>query len=228
MNAKERKYDTVSRRRFLLSGAAIIGGVVALPPNLLGATKLRPTPPQGRGPFYPDVLPLDKDNDLVSVEGRSELASGQIAHVFGTVSDVDGRPIRGGRIEIWQCDSLGRYIHTLDPGRGPRDPNFQGYGQTTTNDEGRYRFRTIKPVPYPGRTPHIHFSIKVKGSNRLTTQMYVEGEPRNESDFLLSRIRNAEARRSLIVPLKLAQNLEKDALIGQFDIVLGTGRGLFR
>ncbi|MFQ5911787.1 MAG: intradiol ring-cleavage dioxygenase [Nitrospinota bacterium] len=199
-----------------------------MPANVLGATKLRPTPPQGEGPFYPDVLPLDKDNDLVSVEGRSELALGRITHIFGRIRDVDGRPVRSARIEIWQCDSLGRYIHSLDPGRGPRDPNFQGYGRTVTDDKGRYRFRAIKPVPYPGRTPHIHFAVSAKGSRRLTTQMYVEGEPLNKTDFLLNRVGNAEARRSLIAALKPLPNHEKEALIGQFDIVLGDGWRMFR
>jgi protocatechuate 3,4-dioxygenase beta subunit len=137
--------------------------------------------------------------------------------------DTDGRPIRRARIEIWQCDALGRYIHSLDARRGPRDPNFQGYGHTLTDDQGYYRFRTIRPVPYPGRAPHIHFAVKGKGFDRLTTQMYVEGEPRNEKDFLLGRL-SAQARRALIVPLKPAPNPQASDLSGRFDIVLGDRR----
>ncbi len=217
-----------SRRRFLLSGAALMGGAILFSDEGFGAPKLARTPAQGEGPFYPDALPLDRDNDLVSVRGRSEPAKGKITHIFGRLRDVDGRPIRRARIEIWQCDVFGRYIHTADTGRGPRDPNFQGFGQTLTDDDGRYRFRTIKPVPYPGRTPHIHFAVKGKGFPRLTTQMYVKGEPLNERDFLLSRIRNEEARRAVIVPLERASKSGDGggALIGRFDIVLGSGLGI--
>ncbi len=217
-----------SRRRVLLSGAALMGGALLLPDEVLGTVKPVRTPAQGEGPFYPDAPPLDQDNDLVSVRGRREPAQGRITHILGRLRDMDGRPVRRARIEIWQCDALGRYIHTADPGRGPRDPNFQGFGRTLTDDDGRYRFRTIKPVTYPGRTPHIHFAVKGKGFPRLTTQMYVEGEPLNERDFLLSRIRNEEARRAVIVPLKRASKSGDGggALIGRFDIVLGSGLGV--
>ncbi len=219
------KTDRVSRRRVLLSGAALIGGAAGLPWGMgegaLAAAGLRPTPRQSEGPFYPDVLPLDRDNDLVTVEGRPAIASGRITHVFGRVRDANGRPVRGARIEVWQCDTTGRYIHTGDARRAPGDPNFQGYGRAVTDDQGSYRFRTIKPVPYAARAPHIHFAIKGRGFGRLITQMYIKGEPRNAHDFVLNRIWNKDARRSLIVPLRPAPHLDEDALMGQFDIVLG-------
>jgi protocatechuate 3,4-dioxygenase beta subunit len=223
MPQKTANGNPLSRRSFLLSGASLLATGTLLPSGAFGASGLQPTPPQTTGPFYPDVLPLDQDNDLVSVQGEDGQAKGVVTQIYGQLKDTDGRPIRRARIEIWQCDALGRYIHSLDARRGPRDPNFQGYGHTLTDDQGYYRFRTIRPVPYPGRAPHIHFAVKGKGFDRLTTQMNVEGEPRNEKDFLLGRL-SAQARRSLIVPLKPAPNLQTSDLSGQFDIVLGDRR----
>lgn len=204
-------------RRVLL-GAGLAGAAVSTLPGRLAAA-LAPTPWQTPWPFYPLDLPLDADNDLVSVAGRERRAAGQVLHLFGRVLGEDGRPIEGVRVEIWQCDSKGFYHHPGDRG-GRADPDFQGYGRMAAGGDGGYRFRTIRPVPYPGRTPHIHFAVSGPGLERFTTQMYVAGEPLNEWDGLLNRVRDPVARRRLIVPLTPAPELEAGALAATFDIVL--------
>lgn len=210
----------LNRRRVLASGTAL-ATIAGLKPAVAA---LLPTPPQSTGPFYPASLPLDADADLVQVAGRTEPAAGTILHLVGRVLDRDGRPVRGARVEIWQCDAFGVYHHPRDP-RGPADPNFQGFGATAVAEDGAYRFRTIEPVPYPGRTPHIHFRILGPGFEPLTTQMYVEGQPLNERDFLWRRIADPRARAAVTVPLLPAPELEPDtkrpAKRAQFDIVLG-------
>ncbi len=220
MNYVTRNHS-LSRRQLLWSGGGTLASVLLRPFALLAEPGLLPTPAQTEGPFYPDVLPLDTDNDLVSIAGSKEHASGQITHIFGRLTDRDGQAVRHATIEIWQCDAMGRYLHTTDARRGRRDPYFQGYGKTLTDAQGGYHFRTIKPVPYPGRAPHIHFAIKGNGFERLTTQMYVDGAPENADDFLLQHIRNSAARRQLLVALQPRPELEPGALGGEFPIVLG-------
>jgi protocatechuate 3,4-dioxygenase, beta subunit len=159
---------------------------------------------------------------LIHVAGRAGTAKGTITYVTGRVLDPDGRPVSGARVEIWQCDANGRYHHIRDGQAGlPPDDNFQGYGQTTTDSTGGYRFATIRPVAYSGRTPHIHFSINGTGFPRLITQMYVAGEPQNERDGVLLSIRDPAARSRVIVPLQPAPDAEPGALTGRFDIILG-------
>ena len=207
---------TLDRRGFF-AAALSATGAVALPHSVWAA--LAPTPRQTPGPFYPLSLPLDADADLVTVGGRPAPAQGTVTHVVGRVLEPGGRAIPGARIEIWQCDALGHYHHPLDGGGA--DPNFQGYGAVDTDAEGSYRFRTIRPVPYPGRTPHIHFALSGRGFDRFTTQMYVAGEPLNDRDFVLSSIRDPAARQRVIVALRPADTIETGALLGQFDIVVG-------
>jgi protocatechuate 3,4-dioxygenase beta subunit len=209
----------LTRRAFMalvtpVAAMVTTGGALATAPLIA-------TPRQTTGPFYPRVKPADSDADLVSVAGRPMPAKGTVTHVIGRVLDSHGRPVEQALIEIWQCDALGQYHHPRDG--GGLDPNFQGYGRTETDAEGRYRFRTIRPVPYPGRTPHIHFAISAPDFPRLTTQMYVAGEPLNERDFVLNSIADPEARAQVIVPLKPATDLEPDSLLGTFDIRLGAG-----
>jgi protocatechuate 3,4-dioxygenase beta subunit len=206
----------LSRRRLLQAAAS---GLVLLLPAA-EASLAAPTPAQPRGPFYPDRLPLDKDNDLVRVEGRDGLASGEITDLRGRVLDLNDRPVEGALVEIWQCDANGRYIHRRDDRRVPRDPNFQGYGRVETATDGRYRFRTIKPVPYPGRAPHIHVAVRVPGSRWLVTQMYVKGAPENRWDWLLNGVADDAARERLIVDFKPAEEQSTAELRAQFDIVL--------
>ncbi|HSO06485.1 MAG TPA: protocatechuate 3,4-dioxygenase [Pelomicrobium sp.] len=203
------------RRRLLAAGLSA-GAMALLPADLLAA--LLATPRQPRGPFYPLTLPLDRDNDLVRVEGRPGLAQGEITNVVGRVLDTEGRPVAGARVEIWQCNAFGRYHHEHDNQRAPIDPNFQGYGQFVTGEDGAYRFRTIKPVAYPGRAPHIHFAITGPGIAPLVTQMYVAGAPENERDFLLNSIGSEPARRSLIVALDT--RTAGNERVGRFDIVV--------
>lgn len=208
------------RRRVL--GAALSGvglALVGAPARTLAA-HLKRTPRQSRGPFYPAELPLDKDNDLVTVAGRPGIARGEIADVVGRILDDHGRPLANAQVEIWQCDANGRYRHPWDRRDAPLDPNFQGYGQFLTGPDGGYRFRTIKPVPYPGRAPHIHFAISGPGFEPLITQMYVAGAPENERDFLLNGIPDPRARQRLIVPFGKAAGDEGGSLVARFDIVL--------
>jgi protocatechuate 3,4-dioxygenase, beta subunit len=206
----------LDRRGFI---AATLSGAASLVFPGPAWAALAPTPRQTEGPFYPLSLPLDADADLVSVVGRAGQAQGLITHVFGRILDSNGRAISGAWVEIWQCDALGRYHHPLDGGGA--DPNFQGYGAVVSDREGLYRFRTIRPVPYPGRTPHIHFALSGRGFDRFTTQMYVAGEPLNDRDFVLSRIRDPAARERVIVQLEPADAVEAGALLGRFDIVVG-------
>ncbi len=212
------------RRRFVRVGLSLTV-LAALRPERVGAASLVPTPGQTRGPFYPSELPLDRDNDLVQVAGRPGIARGQVTNVIGRVLTEDGRPVAGARVEIWQCNAHGRYHHPLDQRDAPLDPHFQGYGQTVTGADGAYRFRTIKPVAYPGRAPHIHYAVTGPGFGPLVTQLYVEGEPGNARDPVLNSIRDPRARRSVIVPFVPDPTSPRCELLARFDIVLaGDGR----
>jgi protocatechuate 3,4-dioxygenase beta subunit len=208
------------RRRVI--EAAIAGAAVFGAPSLLRAAEaLSPTPQQTAGPFYPQNFPADVDNDLVHVTGHSEPAKGTVTRVAGRILDQAGRPLSGARVEIWQCDQNGRYHHVQDSSAGrPPDDNFQGFGRTVTDADGHYNFVTIRPVPYPGRTPHIHFAVTAPGLPPFTTQMYVAGEPLNERDGLLQGVRDPAARARLIVPLRPAPEVAPNALAASFDIVL--------
>jgi protocatechuate 3,4-dioxygenase beta subunit len=160
------------------------------------------------------------DNDLVRVTGHAAQALGQVTHIAGRVLDNRGAPVRGAMLEIWQCDANGIYNHPRQPGLQRRDAGFQGYGRSAAAADGGYSFRTIRPVTYPGRTPHIHFKVHAPGAGRLTTQMYVAGERQNATDGLLNGIRDKAARESVVVRLEPADALEPGALKGTFDIVL--------
>lgn len=189
------------------------------------ASTLPPTPVQTAGPFYPLSFPQDSDSDLLHVAGRSGVAHGVPTKITGRVLDLNGRPIAGARVEIWQCDFDGRYHYVRD-GRTdqPRDDDFQGYGATMSDAAGAYKFFTIKPVPYPGRTPHIHFAVSGRGFERLITQMYVAGEPGNGADPVLMGVRDPAARDRMTVTLRSSPEISPDGLTGAFDIVLA-GRG---
>jgi protocatechuate 3,4-dioxygenase beta subunit len=209
----------IPRRRMLGGFVASAAGLSLS--RLSVAAVLPPTPGQTAGPFYPLALPDDSDNDLIHIAGRNGTATGIVTYISGRVLDPDGRPVSGARVEIWQCDANGRYHYVRDDRAGPPlDDNFQGYGQTATDMTGGYRFLTIRPVSYPGRTPHIHFGVSGLGFPRFITQMYVAGEPQNERDGVLMSVRDPAARSRLIVPLRPAPDAEKGALAGTFDIVL--------
>lgn len=147
----------------------IVLGLAALPAAGLARAAI-PTPGTTEGPFFPsrEMRLGDTDNDLVRVDGLLERAGGEIVRLRGRVLDRQGNPVVSARVEIWQCDVNGRYLHRRDSGGG-RDAAFQGFGSHLTGADGVYRFRTIKPVPYSGRTPHIHVKVWADGRERLTT-----------------------------------------------------------
>lgn len=201
-----------TRRRFLIGTAAL--AAAAAVPRLAAAAAA--TPRQPTGPFYPEELPLDDDNDLVHI-GDGQTAQGRLTDLSGRLLDRNGRPLPDVRIEIWQCDSNGRYRHPLDPSRREADPAFQGFGHTLTDDQGRYRFLTIRPVPYPGRTPHIHVLVQSFGDRPFVTQLYVAGEPRNAGDMLYQRI--PPERRGLVTTAFTETGHDRP-LQARWDIVL--------
>jgi protocatechuate 3,4-dioxygenase, beta subunit len=210
-------------RRRLIYGSLAFAGTAWLRGSIASAASaLVPTPRQTPGPFYPLSFPQDADNDLVHVAGHEGAAKGSITRITGRILALNGRPVPGARVEIWQCDVNGRYHYVRD-GRAdqPRDENFQGYGATTTDPSGGYQFLTIKPVPYSGRTPHIHYAVSGRGFERFITQMYVAGEPGNDSDPVLMDIRDPAARARLFVALRPASSTGPAELAGAFDIVLG-------
>ncbi len=213
-------FTMANSRRHFLQGCAGAAALFTTPGAF--AEELLRTAAQGEGPFYPDHLPLDTDNDLIVVNDALTPAVGEITHLSGRVLDTRGNPLKNVIVEIWQVDNHGAYLHSGSNNHDKRDSNFQGFGRFLTGSTGEYYFRTIKPVPYPGRTPHIHFAIKGKGRDKFTTQCYIRGEPRNERDMLLGRIRDKRARESVIVDFKPIEGSRAGELAAKFDIVLGS------
>ena len=185
------------------------------------AASLAPTPEQTPGPFYPSVLPEDRDADLVVIKGRDGRAQGTMLLLSGRVMDTDGNPVGDALVEIWQADSYGRYLPPKDGAPGRRDANFQGYGQSRTDATGTYRFRTIRPVPYESRPPHIHFQITHPRFRPLVTQMYVVGESGREDPASFGGRRTRDA---LSVTLRPADGADAGALAARFDIVIVPSR----
>jgi protocatechuate 3,4-dioxygenase beta subunit len=209
-----------NRRRRLLM---LLASSVAVSPVVSASGKLLSTPRQSAGPFYPVQLPLDDDNDLTQVAGRSGRAQGAITDLSGTIVDANGRPLENLRIEIWQCDANGRYRHPHENGPGAVDENFQGHGHALTDAFGRYRFRTIRPVPYPGRAPHIHVAVFADGADPFVTQLYVKDEPLNQRDFLFNHV-PADRRHLVVAEFKPAQHGDAQ-LRATFDIILDRSVG---
>jgi protocatechuate 3,4-dioxygenase, beta subunit len=212
-----------SRRAFL--GRLAVGSAGLMMPDFLAAgifaQELVRTPEQGEGPFYPDQLPLDTDNDLLIVNDSITPAVGVVTHLTGRILDVRGNPVKDAVIEIWQVDNNGVYLHSSSDNDARRDRNFQGFGRFQTGSTGEYRFRTIKPVRYPGRPPHIHVKVKRSDRELLTTQCYVKGEAANDRDGLLRGVRDSAARQSLLVDFAPLQGSRIGELVARFDIVLG-------
>ncbi len=206
------------RRQFIR-----LAGLAAAPFAVPGAfaEELVRTPKQTEGPFYPDHLPLDTDNDLIIVNDSLTPAVGEITYLSGRILDAKGDPVRGALVEIWQCDSNGIYLHTKGGPQAQRDANFQSFGRFLTGSSGEYLFRTIKPVPYAPRTPHIHFKIKAKGKELLTTQCYIKGCASNEKDGVYVGVRDAKARESVTVDFAPIKNSKAGELAAKFDVVLG-------
>lgn len=203
-------------RRLLLAGA----GASLLPLGPAGAAGLIATPQQTEGPFYPTAFPADTDNDLVQVRGQQAHAMGTVLHLEGRVLDLNGKPVDGAIVEIWQCDAQGIYDHPRQPRRDKRDAAFQGYGRMLVNADGRYVFRTLKPVAYAGRSPHIHFKVATSTGKLLTSQFYIAGDPSNERDGVFRGIRDARQRELVEMKLAPAPGVEAGALATSIDIVL--------
>jgi protocatechuate 3,4-dioxygenase beta subunit len=220
--------DAASRRK-VLQQVAGMGALAFAMPWRSALAALSPTPEQTRGPFYPLTLPLDRDADLTRVKGAKGRASGQVIHVVGRVLDRDGKPIRRATIELWQANSRGRYDHPRDINPAPLDPNFQGYARLETDDDGRYRFKTIKPGAYPMnpvnptavRPPHIHFDVVGK-RDHLVTQMYFPGESLNAGDRIFAALGNDKAA-AIARALAATGDVAPGELLFGWDIVLGKG-----
>ena len=207
-----------TRRKLLMNLSALTAMGVAG-----SAMAFTPTPRQTAGPFYPNMMPLDKDNDLTVVQGKSDRASGIISDLSGRIVDINGNALSGLRIEIWQCDANGRYRHTRENGERPVDENFQGFGFATTDARGHYRFRTIRPVRYPGRTPHIHVAVFPSGEHPFVTQLYIAGEVRNETDFLFNDI--PWDKRELLTAEFKESTISGAEQQAEFDIILNRTDG---
>jgi protocatechuate 3,4-dioxygenase beta subunit len=205
-------------RRGFLTSLALGASWLAVPGAF--ADELVHTPRQTEGPFYPDKLPLDTDNDLLIVNDEITPAVGEVTYLSGRILDAKGEPIKNALVEIWQVDGKGVYLNTHDT-HALRDSHFQGFGRFLTGSSGEYTFRTIKPVKYPGRTPHIHFKIRKGAKELLTTQCYVKGEAANERDGVYRGIRDPKARESVTIDFAPVQDSRIGELAARFDIVLG-------
>ncbi len=210
-----------NRRQLLQAGAA--GGAFYTVAGLF-AEELT-TPRMTEGPFYPDKLPLDTDNDLLVLNDSLTPAVGEITYLSGRVLNVSGEPIRNAFVEIWQVDNLGSYLHTNGRVAKGTDSNFQGYGRFLTDLKGEYSFRTIKPVRYQVgntfRAPHIHVAVSRNGQRLLTTQMLIAGDPDNDQDSVLKSIRAPGALERVLVPFKPLEGSKIGELTARFEIVLG-------
>ncbi len=213
----------LASRRQIIRGAAALGATVLFTPGVF-AEMLSLTPRLTEGPFYPDKLPLDQDNDLLIINDRTTPAIGEVTHLTGRILTPSGAPLKNATIEIWQCDANAVYLHTRDSNskKDQQDKNFQGYGRFETDSTGEYRFRTIKPVPYPGRPAgHIHFKVSQGSRELLTSQIFIRGFEGNAVDGVFHSAGD-------LVDQELVQadfNPLKGSMVGElaanFDIVLG-------
>ena len=208
----------LDRRRVLQSLLLTTGGIIT---GDIYAEALTLTPHMTEGPYYPDHLPLDQDNDLLQVKGDAAHAIGTVTEFGGRLLDAHGKPLRNHIIELWQADNNGCYIHSNGTQRGKeRDAHFQGYGKIETNAKGEYRFRTIKPGLYTGRTLHWHIAVKKGDRCLLTTQLFIAGVPQNDRDGVLSGVRDAAQKLSVIREFK-PKSAGSAELVGTWDITLG-------
>ena len=182
------------------------------------------SPSLTEGPFYPDHLPLDLDNDLLVINESTTPAIGTVTQLSGRVLDTKGDPIKGLTIEIWQCDANEVYLHSRDSGpkKKQQDVHFQGFGRFETSSQGEYRFRTIKPVPYPGRpAPHIHFKVKRGDRELLTTQLMIRGHEGNKRDGIFPEAGDAIDQELIQADFLPIPDSKTGEYYAKFDIVLG-------
>ena len=215
----------IGRRQFLGHLAAGSAGLAYFfrTPGAFAEELLR-TPPLTEGPFYPDKLPLDTDNDLILLGDSLTPAVGEITHLTGRILDASGSPLRNLTIEIWQCDAHEVYHHTADLSttQNKPDANFQGFGRFTTGSGGEYRFRTIKPIPYPGRpAPHIHVKIKRGDRELLTTQINIAGHPGNAIDGIVRSAGGIIERELTMAEWKPVKDAKLPEWSAYHEIVLG-------
>jgi len=168
---------------------------------------------------------VDKDNDLTRLAGRAAHAKGQVIYIVGQVRDEACRPIEGAVVEIWQAGASGRYSHPRDRNPAPLDPDFQFWGKTATDSNGRYQFKTVIPGQYPAgprwtRPSHIHFKVQRSGFRELTTQMYFEGDPYQDQDPIFLRVPAAERGRVIVRPETPPPGFEPDSRLCRFDLTL--------
>ncbi|HRQ87622.1 MAG TPA: intradiol ring-cleavage dioxygenase [Bacteroidia bacterium] len=219
MSAIHSFHIPLSRRRLLGSLLLASGGLVT---NELHAEALVLTPGATEGPYYPDHLPLDQDNDLTQIIGGAAPAGGTVTEFGGRLLMPDGAPVSGRTIELWQADQNGCYLHSRGVQKGKeRDPHFQGYGKIVTNEKGEYRFRTIRPGLYTGRTIHWHIAVNDGGTRQLTTQLFIAGVEQNDRDGILQRMGTPEQRLSVIREFQPVGS-DSGELVGTWDIVLGS------
>lgn len=213
----------ISTRRQFIRGATLTAATFAAPGAFAQALATAVT---GDGPYYPDQLPLDTDNDLLILNDSLTPAVGEIAHFTGRLFAANGAPVRNAFIEIWQSDANGSYIHSQGRNDGKIDANFQGYGRFLTDSEGRYYFRTIKPVPYTlqgqFRAPHIHVAVSKSGRRIMATQALVKGHEANARDLIAQRIRDPKLLETLLVEYRPLPGSTLGELTANFDIRLGT------
>lgn len=192
--------------------------------GLFAEQLLLPSPALTEGPFYPDKLPLDQDNDLIKIGDSTTPAVGQITHLTGRILNASGSPVKNATIEIWQCDANAVYLHTADskPKADQQDKHFQGFGRFTTNANGEYRFRTIKPVPYPGRpSPHIHYKVKQGDRDLLTSQIFIRGHEGNARDGVYLNSGDLLDRELVLADFKPLPDSKIGELTCNYEIVLG-------
>jgi protocatechuate 3,4-dioxygenase, beta subunit len=206
---------TSSNRRHFLQALAAGGAFYTQRGAYAQALTL--TPAQTEGPYYPNRLPLDQDNDLLILNDNITPGAGAVSWLSGRILDRNGQPLRNALVEIWQADNVGSYIHTQGALNGQRDGNFQGYGRFLTASDGQYLFRTIKPGLYPGRVRHVHAKVTLSGGRTLTTQLYVEGETGN--DGVLNGVPAAQ-RSAVIRPWTTIAGSAVGALAVNWDVVM--------
>lgn len=212
------------RRSMLVAGGAAVFASPFFTTRGLFAEELMATPSLTEGPFYPDHLPLDQDNDLILIKDSTTPAVGEITHLTGRILTKAGSPVRNATIEIWQCDANAVYLHSRDSDskKQQQDSHFQGFGKFETSSTGEYRFRTIKPVPYPGRpAPHIHIKVKLNDQDVLTTQLLIRGHEGNDRDGVFKQVKESSQRELLTSEFKQVPDSKIGEFACNFDVVLG-------